>query len=116
MLNKLKSFIERNSGRKMVQTTGLRISTNDRIRQMIRHELFRQQINDEAETFDEADDFSLPDEEEWISPYEDEFEPDPTPPPADPRAVKDESPGAVVSTDTKPGQPAHADPENGQAS
>lgn len=99
MLNKIKKrfFQEKNNGEKLVQRTGLRISTNDRIRQMVRHELFRQQVNNEAESFEEADDFDLPDGEEWISPYENEFEPEPVPPtPADPPSPEPgKGPGAA---------------------
>jgi hypothetical protein len=37
---------------------------------MVRNELSRQAASQEMETFDEADDFDVPDEEEWTSPYE----------------------------------------------
>lgn len=99
------AHVEHNDGSQMVQKTGLRISTNDRIRSIIRHELFQQQANKEAETFEEADDFDLPDGEEWISPYEEQFEPDPTPP-ADPSgSVQDNTKPAV----TDPPEPVPSD-------
>lgn len=67
---------EVNSGESMAVETGLSLSQNDLIRQMIRQELFRQQADDAAETFEEADDFDLPPEEgEWVSGYEDDFDP-----------------------------------------
>lgn len=67
---------EANSGESMVQLTGLRLSPNDRIRQLIRMELFRQAAGKEdAESFEEADDFDFDDGDEWHSDYENEFEP-----------------------------------------
>lgn len=90
---------EVNSGVSAVHTTQLRMSNNDRVRQLIRHELFRRAIAAEGhETFDEADDFDLPDGEEWVSPYEEKFDPpsdDPTPskaPPVDPPPGGDPDP------------------------
>lgn len=67
---------EQNNGERMQQATNLRLSQNDRIRNLIRHEMFRAQINNESETFEDADDFELPDNEEWVSPYEETFDPD----------------------------------------
>lgn len=73
--------MEINSGEQLVTPTGLRIvSSTDRIRQLIRHEMFRRQEDAENETFEEADDFDLDDGEEWVSPYEDYFEPESLPP------------------------------------
>lgn len=72
----VQSFMEINNGEKLVQRTGLRVlSSTDRIRQIIRHELSEHAHANESETFDEADDFDLPDNEEWVSPYEERFDP-----------------------------------------
>lgn len=81
---------EINSGEQVELPTRLRMQNrDDRIRQMIRHEMFRSRIADEGmETFEEADDFEMEDGEEWVSPYDNEFDPDfdaaPAPPPAQP--------------------------------
>lgn len=73
---------EVNNGQSLLSTTGLHLSQDDRIRRLIRMELFRREVNDQAETFDEANDFDLPDGEEWVSPYEEGFDPpSETPPP-----------------------------------
>lgn len=75
--------MEKNSGEQLVTPTGLRIvSSTDRIRQIIRHEMFRRAEDSEHETFEEADDFELDDGETWISPYEENFEPEPSEPPS----------------------------------
>lgn len=78
---------EFNSGEKIELPTRLRMpDRDDRIRQMIRHELFRQAAGkEEAETFEEADDFELDEGEQWVSPYEDGFDPDFDSPPAKPQ-------------------------------
>lgn len=57
--------------------TRLRVSVNrvTQMRQLIRAELSRQAADQGDETFEEADDFDLPDGEEWFSPYEEDFEP-----------------------------------------
>lgn len=69
--------MEKNSGELLAQRTGLRImSSTDRIRQLIRHEMFRANEDREHESFEDADDFDLDDNEEWVSPYEEQFEPD----------------------------------------
>lgn len=74
---------EVNSGVSLTTTTRLNLSQTDRMRQIIRHEMFMQAIDKEKETFKEADDFDLEDGTEWVSPYEDVFEPlDPDPKPA----------------------------------
>lgn len=57
--------------------TRLRVSPNriSQMRQLVRAELSRAAAEQGHETFEEADDFSLPDGEEWVSPYEETFEP-----------------------------------------
>lgn len=57
--------------------TRLRLPQNrtEQIRAYIRQELSRAQVERGHETFEEADDFSLPDGEQWVSPYEETFEP-----------------------------------------
>lgn len=100
---------EENNGQSMVAATGLHLSQEDRIRRIIRMEMFRNQVNNEAETFEEADDFDLPDGDEWHSPYEETFEPvaPDTPPPVTPATV---SPKAETTpppaTDPPPAPPA----------
>ena len=100
---------EYNSGEKIELPTRLRMpDRDDRIRQMIRHELFRQAAGkEEKETFEEADDFDLDEGEQWVSPYEEEFDPDFDAPPAKP--VKDPAPSPAPahspqdkSTDDEP--------------
>lgn len=107
-------FIEENSGERLVQTTGLRISTTDRIRQMVRHELFRQQANAEAETFEEADDFDLPDGEEWVSPYEGDFDPPPSPADPKPAGAGSGAPPEGEPSNRDPVKPSAVEPSNGQ--
>lgn len=70
--------VESNDGYVHVQRTGLRISTTDRIRHMIRYELHKIAEDKEMETFEEADDFEFDehDGEQWQSPYEIDFDPD----------------------------------------
>lgn len=87
----VKSFIEENSGETLVQKTGLRImSSTDRIRQIIRHELSEHAARSEHESFEDADDFEFEDGEEWVSPYEEKFDP-----PAEPSAPADSVVGSV---------------------
>lgn len=67
---------EKNNGEVLVQRLKLQLSERDKVRQMIRHELFTQAIGKAGhETMEEADDFDLPDGDEWVSPYEEKFEP-----------------------------------------
>jgi len=69
---------EKNNGELLVQKLNLNLSQTEKVRQMIRHELFRQAIGKvDKESFDEANDFDLEDEE-WVSPYEETYEPDPS--------------------------------------
>lgn len=109
-LRKLIPFTEENSGEQIVQKTALRIDSTDRIRQLIRHEIFRSNTNPKAETWEEANDFDFDDpDEKWDSPYEEHFDPDepfpesgggqsppntapPDPPPANPPPVNNEPP------------------------
>lgn len=71
------NWIEPNSGESEVALTSLRLTQVDRVRQLIRHELFLQAAGgaDQHETFEEADDFEMDDGDEWTSPYETDFEP-----------------------------------------
>jgi len=50
-------------------------SRTEQIRAFIRSELSRQSADHGQESFEEADDFSLDDGQEWVSPYEEVFEP-----------------------------------------
>lgn len=49
-------------------------SRTEQIRSYIRHELSQREFQSGRETFQEADDFDLPDVE-WSSPYEETFDP-----------------------------------------
>lgn len=75
------------------------------IRQMVRNEQIRQAINSEAESFEEADDFDVGDDDPFPnSPYEEIF--DPPPPPSETkksRAKKsaDESTAPTTPVDTE---------------
>ena len=100
VFRKLREYFEPNNGETLVQKTALRLSSTDRIRQIIRHEMLQQKLNSEAESFDEADDFEFEDGEEWASPYEVQFEPD------DPGAGR--SPADTASAPA----PSTADPSN----
>lgn len=93
---------EPNDGKSMVNHTSLRMSNNDRIRQLIRAELFRREVNNQAETFEEADDFDLDENEPWVSPYEDGFDP-PTETPVEPPKVLDKSAADDLKNALKPG-------------
>lgn len=95
---KRESKQESNDGSSLVHRTGLRIQNTDRVRQLIRYELFRHAEDNKLDTFDEADDFSLDDDEEWNSPYEQEFEPEPE------RAGSDQ-PGRSETQASVPGSP-----------
>lgn len=53
----------------------LGVSRAVRMRNFIRHELSRSAAESGSESFEEADDFSLDDGEEWSSPYEADFDP-----------------------------------------
>lgn len=68
-------FTEPNNGEILVSSTNLRLDQNDMIRQMIRQEIFRANVNEGAESFEDADDFDLDDGEEWHSDYEESFDP-----------------------------------------
>lgn len=111
--------MEKNSGEVLTQRTGLRImSSTDRIRQLIRHEMFRANEETTHESFADADDFELEDGEEWVSPYEETFEPESPPDP-----VKDSPPSDVgsvdvgaVSASVAPGASASAHVVDGDAS
>lgn len=67
---------EDNDGVSLVVQTGLSLSSEDRFRRLIRQELFRQALGkEEAETFEEADNFDLDEDEQWVSEYENDFDP-----------------------------------------
>ena len=102
VFRKLRQYFEPNNGETLVQKTSLRLSSTDRIRQIIRHEMLQQKLNSEAESFDEADDFEFEDGEEWASPYEVNFEPD------DPGAGR----SPAVSAPAPAPAPSTADPSD----
>lgn len=54
-------------------------SQSERVMEYVRYEQFRAQQSREVETFEEADDFDLDNDEEWFSPYEEVFEAAPEP-------------------------------------
>lgn len=91
---------EHNSGESLVRETGLYLSTEDRLRRIVQNEMFRQRMNSQAETFAEADDFEMPEVGEWVSPYENEFEPE-TPPPVT------ETPSGQPASNPPPATPAN---------
>lgn len=66
---------EHNSGESLTRTTNLSLDSTERIRQIIRHELVRQDDALYVGTFEEEDDFDFDDGETWNSPYEEVFEP-----------------------------------------
>lgn len=76
----------------------------DRIRELVRRELSQQARDQGFESFEEADDFEL-DDEEWASPYEEVFEP------AEPAATNDVSVADRARERVKP--PVGVDPETG---
>lgn len=94
---------EQNSGEVLVQHTALRISNEDNIRRIIRQEIFRNTINREAETFEEADDFEFDDGEQWVSPYEEQFDPELIVPPVPPDTT------STANPDTKDEPPKSPD-------
>ncbi len=99
-IRKADSDIEQNDGTVHVQKTGLRISSTDRIRQIIRFELAQQMADQGHETFDEADDFEFDeDDDKWESPYELQFEPEAQPDPA-PAPGAGQSPAVTASGDS----------------
>ena len=106
---KLNPFTEKNSGQVLVAKTGLQLSSTDRIKQIIRHELLQQKLNAEAETFDEADDFEFDDGEEWASPYEVTFDP-PSPEPDVPQGGTQTAPPANQGPTNAPEPPSPAPP------
>lgn len=77
------------------------LSLHEEIKRFVRSELSRAAADQEAETFEESDDFEVEDDPEWVSPYEvpeapleaiDVKDPDP---PLDPgKKTPVESPGA----------------------
>lgn len=72
---KKRVYVEPNNGEILVSSTNLRLDQNDMIRQMIRQEIFRSQVNEGAESFEDADDFELDEGEQWVSDYEEGFDP-----------------------------------------
>ena len=101
-------FFESVSEVPMQKPTNLRVpSQADRIRQYVRLEQMLAQQSRDVETFDEADDFDLDDDEQWVSPYEDIFEPadDPLPDPGSAQSAGvGQSPTQTASP--APGEPA----------
>lgn len=71
---------DRNHGRSATVTTGLTLSSEQRIKEMIRTCISENAQNLGHGTFDEEDDFELPDGEEFFSPYEEVFDPEPDSP------------------------------------
>jgi hypothetical protein len=104
----------------IVQRTRLRLpgSQITRMRNLIRHELSERALNGGQETFAEADDFELPDGEDWVSPYEEKFEPvvDPreglslVPSPASSAEGKTAPPSGAGAGETPP-NPQYGEPE-----
>lgn len=95
-------FAEINSGQPVAKPTNLRIpSRSESIRAYVRLEQYLASQRGQFDTLEEADDFELDDGEEWVSPYEDHFEPDDAPGPAAPAAGVGQSP-----TETAPPAPA----------
>lgn len=86
-----KVFFEKLSPVRVAKPLNLRVPTqSERILALVRHEYALANMKQEVETFEDADDFSM-EEEEWFSPYEEVFEapsePVPEPvvtPPAEP--------------------------------
>lgn len=75
----------------------------DQIRGYIREEMSRSAAKDQQESFEEADDFNLPDGEDWFSPYEETFEP-PSPPESKKDSPRGDAPegGTESPSDPKP--------------
>lgn len=77
-------FSENVSSHQIAKPLNLSVpSQSERLLNLIRLEQLRAAQHAEVETFEEADDFEMEDEE-WFSPYEEVFEPpsDPVPPDA----------------------------------
>lgn len=94
-LRKLLRLPEQNSGETLTQTTQLRIEDTDGIRKVVRAEMARMAANANLETFEEADDFDLDDGDEWVSPYEEMYEPEPS---VEPKSGEGRSPSDTSST------------------
>lgn len=93
------------------------VSRSAQIRAMIRNEMSRAAADQGQETFEEADDFELPDGEPWISPYENDFDP-----PLESGLQGgglEEGGGTPTGDPVKPGEgvqpPAKPDPADGDA-
>ena len=85
----------------IAKPTRLRVpSQSDRIMELVRYEQMRAMETREVETFEEADDFDLPDGETWFSPYEEVFEPD---------DLVDQAPGAPAPPTAPPSETPPAD-------
>lgn len=98
-------FAESVSDQPVAKPLHLRIpSQSERILAYVRYEQHRAAQEREIETFEEADDFSLDDGEEWFSPHEIVFEPDETP------AIAESAPPVATATQTAP--PAPVPPES----
>jgi len=83
-------------------------SRTEQIRAFIRSELAMKQLNEGHETFAEADDFDLPGED-WVSPYEETFEP-PAPPESGMNSPQGDPPAGGAKSTTPPATPP-AEPE-----
>lgn len=78
-------FVEVLSPTPVVKPLNLRVpSQSERILALVRYEYARAQQSQEVESFEDADDFSLDDGEEWFSPYEEVYEPQAEPPASSP--------------------------------
>lgn len=75
MLNEQGYEIPDNTPVELPSRLRMPMSRTAQIRNMIRFEMSRSAAEQGAETFEEADDFNLPDGEQWVSPYEETFEP-----------------------------------------
>lgn len=53
-----------------IRFRGLTDNLRDQVRRLVAEEMSRQAVAAGAESFDEADDFNVSDEDEYISPYE----------------------------------------------
>ena len=68
-------FVEKISPVPVAKPLNLRVpSQSDRIMALVRHEFAMASRSNEVETFEDADDFEL-ENEEWFSPHEQVFEP-----------------------------------------
>lgn len=103
-------FAEVNSGQPVAKPTNLRIpSRSDSIRAYVRLEQMLAQQSREVESFEEADDFELDDSEEWVSPYEEVFEPHDDPPPVNPGTAASAAVVGQSPTQTAPPAPAQSE-------